>query len=98
RIEYFSEPLGIAILRAVRSQPHAAVDVPTENEERLARLDQRRAHRTEIILSVHEEGQPAGALDAPAIVAGPQQRRPSGVRGGGRRRGGGGERVVPHVR
>src|SRR6478736_8740996 len=68
RVEKFAQRLGKAVVRATGDQPHAAVDVPAENEYVALRAGKRRADRTEILASIDQESDPCRVRQAPAIA------------------------------
>ena len=75
RVEEIAERLGQSVVRAAGDEPHPAVDVPAEDEERVARLRKRRADGREVRLAVDEKSDARRALDAPAVAARLEQRR-----------------------
>ena len=83
-----------AILHA-RAEARARVEVPPQQQDRTPRLEHGVARRGEIRGAVEEERGPCGRLDAPAGLAGPQQRRrgprPTTARGRRRRHAGEGD-------
>ncbi len=77
RGEEFDEAFGKSVVgpAVFADQPGAAVEVPADDEGGRARVQQRLAHRTEILAGIDQHGRAAGALAAPGIVAGPDQGR-----------------------
>ena len=73
RVEKLAQRLGKAVVRAAGNQPHAAVDVPAENEYVPLRAGERGADRTEILASVDQESDPRRVRQAPAIASGHEQ-------------------------
>src|SRR5689334_5573446 len=66
-VEELAEWLRIPVVRAVRHETHAAVDVPSEYEDRVLRLAQRGPYRREVFLTVDQKCHACGLLDTPAV-------------------------------
>ena len=73
-VQEVAERLRKAVVRAFGDEPQPAVDVPADDEDRMARGGDRPAHRAEIRIGVDQHGQPMRTLDAPAVAPGDEQR------------------------
>ncbi|KGD59276.1 hypothetical protein DP49_6626 [Burkholderia pseudomallei] len=73
RVQERRERLRPAVVRAVRHEPQPAVDVPADDEDRVARAPQRRAQRREIRVAVDERREALRVQQRVAVAAGFEQ-------------------------
>src|SRR5690348_8857220 len=83
-VEKFSEPVGKAVGLAINQCADSAVEVPAEDHDAVTGFNRDGSERTEEGVAVDQKGRALGALDAPAIASGDEQRRRRGLRARGR--------------
>src|SRR5581483_3437974 len=74
RIEERAQFVGQAVVRALRHETHAAVDVPSQKLDRVLRGGECLAHRAETRGAVDQEGEAMGRFNAPAVAPGLENR------------------------
>ena len=72
-VQEIAKRFGQPVAGAARGEPHPAVDIPAQDEERVPRLREGRAHDSEVLLAIDKKGDSCRAFDPPAIAPGGEE-------------------------